>query len=327
MKTIQFREAIAQAMSEEMRRDKTIYLMGEEVAEYNGAYKASKGMLDEFGDKRVIDTPISEAGFSGIGVGSTMTGNRPIIEYMTFNFALVGIDQIINNAAKIRQMSGGQFNCPIVFRGPTASAGQLAATHSQAFESWYANCPGLKVIVPSNPYDAKGLLKSAIRDDDPVIFMESEQMYGDKGEVPDGEYTLPIGVADIKRSGDDVTLVSFGKILKEGIKAANELEKEGIKVELIDLRTIRPLDYQTIFESVKKTNRLVILEESWPFGNISTEITYQVQNHVFDFLDAPIEKINTADTPAPYSPVLLAEWLPNFKDVIKAVRKVMYIAK
>tara|TARA_A100001011_G_C14321123_1_gene850700 strand:+ start:10106 stop:11089 length:984 start_codon:yes stop_codon:yes gene_type:complete len=327
MKTIQFREAIAQAMSEEMRRDKTIYLMGEEVAEYNGAYKASKGMLDEFGDKRVIDTPISEAGFSGIGVGSTMTGNRPIIEYMTFNFALVGIDQIINNAAKIRQMSGGQFNCPIVFRGPTASAGQLAATHSQAFESWYANCPGLKVIVPSNPYDAKGLLKSAIRDDDPVIFMESEQMYGDKGEVPDGEYTLPIGVADIKRSGDDVTLVSFGKILKEGIKAAIELEKEGIKVELIDLRTIRPLDYQTIFESVKKTNRLVILEESWPFGNISTEITYQVQNHVFDYLDAPIEKINTADTPAPYSPVLLAEWLPNFKDVIKAVRKVMYIAK
>ena len=327
MKTIQFREAISQAMSEEMRRDKTIYLMGEEVAEYNGAYKASKGMLDEFGDKRVIDTPISEAGFSGIGVGSTMTGNRPIIEYMTFNFALVGIDQIINNAAKIRQMSGGQFNCPIVFRGPTASAGQLAATHSQAFESWYANCPGLKVIVPSNPYDAKGLLKSAIRDDDPVIFMESEQMYGDKGEVPDGEYTLPIGVADIKLSGDDVTIVSFGKILKEGIKAATELEKEGIKVELIDLRTIRPLDYKTIFESVKKTNRLVILEESWPFGNISTEITYQVQNHVFDYLDAPIEKINTADTPAPYSPVLLAEWLPNFKDVIKAVKKVMYITK
>ena len=327
MKIIQFREAIAQAMSEEMRRDKTIYLMGEEVAEYNGAYKASKGMLDEFGDKRVIDTPISEAGFSGVGVGSTMTGNRPIIEYMTFNFALVGIDQIINNAAKIRQMSGGQFSCPIVFRGPTASAGQLAATHSQAFESWDANCPGLKVIVPSNPYDAKGLLKSAIRDDAPVIFMESEQMYGDKGEVPEGEYTLPIGVADVKRSGKDVTLVSFGKILKEGVKAAEELEKEGIEVELIDLRTIRPLDYQTIFDSVKKTNRLVILEESWPFGNISTEITYQVQNHVFDYLDAPIEKINTADTPAPYSPVLLKEWLPNFKDVVKAVKKVMYIVK
>ena len=325
MKIIQFREAIAQAMSEEMRRDESIYLMGEEVAEYNGAYKASKGMLEEFGEKRVIDTPISEAGFSGIGVGSTMTGNRPIIEYMTFNFALVGIDQIINNAAKIRQMSGGQFPCPIVFRGPTASAGQLAATHSQAFESWYANCPGLKVIVPSNPYDAKGLLKSAIRDDDPVIFMESEQMYGDKGEVPEGEYTLPIGVADVKRVGKDITLVSFGKILKEALKASDELHKEGIDVEIIDLRTIRPLDYKTIFESVKKTNRLVILEESWPFGNISTEITYQVQNEIFDYLDAPIEKINTADTPAPYSPVLLSEWLPNYKDVIKAIKKVMYV--
>ena len=324
MKTIQFRQAIAEAMSEEMRRDDTIYLMGEEVAEYNGAYKASKGMLDEFGAKRVIDTPISELGFSGIGVGSTMTGNRPIIEYMTFNFALVGIDQIINNAAKIRQMSGGQFPCPIVFRGPTGSAGQLAATHSQAFESWYANCPGLKVIVPSNPYDAKGLLKSAIRDDDPVIFMESEQMYGDKGEVPEGEYTLPIGVAEIKRSGKDVTLVSFGKILKEALHAAEELAKEGIDCEVIDLRTIRPLDYDTIFESVKKTNRLVILEESWPFGNISTEITYQVQNQIFDYLDAPVEKIITADTPAPYSPVLLKEWLPDYKDVIKAIKRVMY---
>jgi len=324
MKTIQFREAIAQAMTEEMRRDPSIYLMGEEVAEYNGAYKASKGMLDEFGAKRVIDTPISELGFSGIGVGSTMTGNRPIIEFMTFNFALVGIDQIINNAAKIRQMSGGQFPCPIVFRGPTGSAGQLAATHSQAFESWYANCPGLKVIVPSNPYDAKGLLKAAIRDDDPVIFMESEQMYGDKGEVPEGEYTLPIGVADIKRKGTSVTIVSFGKILKEALKAAETLAKENIECEVIDLRTIRPLDYQTIFESVKKTNRLVILEESWPFGNISTEITYQVQNQIFDYLDAPIEKINTADTPAPYSPVLLNEWLPNEGDVIKAVKKVLY---
>ena len=324
MKTIQFREAIAQAMSEEMRRDDTIYLMGEEVAEYNGAYKASKGMLDEFGEKRVIDTPISEAGFSGIGVGSTMTGNRPIIEFMTFNFALVGIDQIVNNAAKIRQMSGGQFPCPIVFRGPTGSAGQLGATHSQAFESWYSNCPGLKVIVPSNPYDAKGLLKSAIRDNDPVIFMESEQMYGDKGEVPEGEYTLPLGVADIKRSGKDVTLVTYGKMLKEAFKASEELIKEGIDTEIIDLRTIRPMDYEAIFESVKKTNRLVILEESWPFGNISTEITYQVQNEIFDYLDAPIEKINTADTPAPYSPVLLKEWLPNHDDVIKAVKKVMY---
>ena len=324
MKTLQFRQAIAEAMSEEMRRDESIYLMGEEVAEYNGAYKASKGMLDEFGDKRVIDTPISELGFAGIGVGSTMTGNRPIIEFMTFNFALVGIDQIINNAAKIRQMSGGQFPCPIVFRGPTASAGQLAATHSQAFESWYANCPGLKVIVPSNPYDAKGLLKAAIRDDDPVIFMESEQMYGDKGEVPEDEYILPIGVADIKRKGTDETIVSFGKIIKEAYKAADQLSEEGISCEIIDLRTVRPMDHQTIFESVKKTNRLVILEEAWPFGNVATEITYQVQSHLFDYLDAPIEKINTADTPAPFSPVLLEEWLPNSGDVIKAVKKVLY---
>ena len=324
MREIQFREAICEAMSEEMRLDESIYLMGEEVAEYNGAYKASKGMLDEFGDKRVIDTPISELGFAGIGVGSTMTGNRPIIEFMTFNFALVGIDQIINNAAKIRQMSGGQFPCPIVFRGPTGSAGQLAATHSQAFESWYANCPGLKVIVPSNPYDAKGLLKSAIRDNDPVIFMESEQMYGDKGEVPEEEYLIPIGKAEIKVSGKDVTLVSFGKILKQAQIAVDKLKEDGIEVELIDLRTIRPLDVDTILESVKKTNRLVILEESWPFGNISTEITYQVQNQIFDYLDAPIEKINTADTPAPYSPVLLAEWLPNSEDVIKSIKKVMY---
>ncbi len=324
MRIIQFREAICEAMSEEMRLDQTIYLMGEEVAEYNGAYKASKGMLDEFGEKRVIDTPISELGFSGIGVGSTMTGNRPIIEFMTFNFALVGIDQIINNAAKIRQMSGGQFPCPIVFRGPTGSAGQLAATHSQAFESWYANCPGLKVIVPSNPYDAKGLLKSAIRDNDPIIFMESEQMYGDKGEVPEEEYLIPIGKAEVKITGKDVTIVSFGKIMKEAIKAIEELKKDGIQAELIDLRTIRPLDINTILESVKKTNRLVILEESWPFGNISTEITYQVQNQIFDYLDAPIEKINTADTPAPYSPVLLAEWIPNSKDVVKSVKKVLY---
>ena len=324
MRTIQFREAVCEAMSEEMRTDESIFLMGEEVAEYNGAYKASKGMLDEFGPKRVIDTPISELGFAGVAIGSTMTGNRPIVEYMTFNFSLVGIDQIINNAAKIRQMSGGQFNCPIVFRGPTASAGQLAATHSQAFENWFANTPGLKVIVPSNPYDAKGLLKSAIRDDDPVIFMESEQMYGDKGEVPDGEYTIPIGVAEIKREGTDVTIVSFGKIIKEAYKAADELDKENISCEIIDLRTVRPMDHETILNSVKKTNRLVILEEAWPFGNVATEITFQVQSQAFDYLDAPIEKINTADTPAPYSPVLLKEWLPNSEDIIKAVKKVLY---
>ena len=324
MREIQFREAIYESMSEEMRRDETVYLMGEEVAEYNGAYKASKGMLDEFGDTRVIDTPISELGFAGIGVGSTMTGNRPIIEFMTFNFSLVGIDQIINNAAKIRQMSSGQFPCPIVFRGPTGSAGQLAATHSQAFDNWFANCPGLKVIVPSNPYDAKGLLKSAIRDNDPVIFMESEQMYGDKGQVPEEEYTIPIGEAEVKKHGSDVTVVSFGKIIKEVFKASEKLSEENIDIEIIDLRTIRPLDIETIIKSVKKTNRLVIVEEAWPFGNVSTEISHQIQNKCFDYLDAPIEKLNTADTPAPYSPVLLAEWLPNQSDVIKSVKKVLY---
>ncbi len=324
MRTIQFREAICEAMSEEMRHDDTIYLIGEEVAEYNGAYKASKGMLDEFGPKRVIDAPIAELGFAGIAVGSAMNGNRPIVEFMTFNFSLVGIDQIINNAAKMRQMSGGQFNIPIVFRGPTASAGQLAATHSQAFESWYANCPGLKVVVPANAYDAKGLLKAAIRDNDPVIFMESEQMYGDKSEVPEGEYILPLGVADVKREGTDVTIVTFGKILKEAFLAADELAKEGISCEIIDLRTVRPLDYDTVLNSVKKTNRLVVLEEAWPFGSVASEITYMVQEKAFDYLDAPIQRITTADTPAPYSPALLKEWLPNAQDVIKAVKKVMY---
>ena len=324
MRTIQFREAICEAMSEEMRRDDKVYLMGEEVAEYNGAYKASKGMLDEFGPKRVIDTPIAELGFAGIAVGSAMNGLRPIVEFMTFNFSLVGIDQIINNAAKMRQMSAGQFNMPMVFRGPSGSAGQLAATHSQSFENWFANTPGLKVVVPSNPYDAKGLLKSAIRDNDPVIFMESEQMYGDKGEVPEGEYTIPLGVADIKREGSDVTIVSFGKIIKEAYKAADELAKEGISCEVIDLRTIRPMDENAILNSVKKTNRLVILEEAWPFASVSSEITYFVQEKAFDFLDAPIQRITTADTPAPFSPELLKEWLPNANDVIKAVKKVMY---
>jgi len=325
MKTLQFRQAICEAMSEEMRRDESIFLIGEEVAEYNGAYKASKGMLDEFGAKRVIDSPIAELGFTGISVGAAMNGNRPIVEFMTFNFALVGIDQIINNAAKIRQMSGGQLNCPIVFRGPTGSAGQLGATHSQAFENWFANTPGLKVVIPSNPYDAKGLLKAAIRDDDPVIFMESEQMYGDKMEVPEGEYIIPIGVADIKREGTDVTIVSFGKIIKEAYKAADVLEKEGISCEILDMRTVRPMDFEAIFTSVKKTNRLVILEEAWPFASISSEITFQVQENIFDHLDGPIRRITTADTPAAYSPVLLEEWLPNFNDVVKAVKDVLYI--
>ena len=324
MREIQFREAVCEAMSEEMRRDSSIYLMGEEVAEYNGAYKASKGMLDEFGDKRVIDTPISELGFSGIGVGSAMNGLRPIIEFMTFNFSLVAIDQIISNAAKMRQMSGGQFPIPIVFRGPTASAGQLGATHSQALESWYANCPGLKVVVPSNPYDAKGLLKSAIRDNDPVIFMESEQMYGDKGEVPEGEYLIPMGVAEVKRKGIDVTVVSFGKIIKEAYKAADELAEQGIEAEIIDLRTVRPIDYDTILESVKKTNRLVVLEESWPLGSIATEIAFKIQKDAFDFLDAPIKRVTCLDTPMAYAPTLVEAFLPNKEKLIEAVKEVTY---
>ena len=325
MRTIQFREAICEAMSEEMRRDESIYLMGEEVAEYNGAYKASKGMLAEFGEKRVIDTPIAELGFTGIAVGSAMNGCRPIVEYMTFNFALVGIDQIINNAAKIRQMSGGQWSCPIVFRGPTGSAGQLGATHSQALESWFANTPGLKVVVPSNPYDAKGLLKTAIQDNDPVIFMESEQMYGDKMEIPEEEYYIPIGKADIKRAGTDVTLVSFGKIMKMALQAAEDLEKEGISVEVIDLRTVRPLDYDTVLESVKKTNRLVILEEAWPLGSIATEITYMVQQKAFDYLDAPIKRITTPDAPAPYSAPLFADWFPKLEKVKEEIKNALYI--
>ena len=325
MREIQFREALREALSEEMRRDEKVFLMGEEVAQYDGAYKVSQGMLAEFGEKRVIDTPIAELGFAGIGVGAAMNGLRPVIEFMTFNFSLVAIDQVINSAAKMMSMSGGQFPMPIVFRGPTASAGQLSSQHSQAFESWYANCPGLKVIVPSNPADAKGLLKSAIRDNDPVIFMESEQMYGDKGMVPDGEYLIPIGVADIKRRGTDVTIVSFGKIIKAAYKAADELAKEGINAEIIDLRSVRPIDYKTVIESVKRTNRLVIVEEAWPLSSISTEITYMVQKHAFDYLDAPILRVTSADVPLPYAPTLIEASLPNAERVIIAVKQTMYM--
>ena len=314
-------------MNEEMRRDDKIFLMGEEVAEYNGAYKVSKGMLAEFGPKRIIDTPIAELGFAGIGVGAASNGLRPIIEFMTFNFSLVAIDQIINSAAKLHSMSGGQYSVPIVFRGPTASAGMLSSQHSQAFENWFANCPGLKVVVPSNPYDAKGLLKSAIRDDDPTIFMESEQMYGDKGEVPEGEYIIPIGLADIKKPGTDVTIVSFGKIFKVAMAAAKELEAEGISAEVIDLRTVRPIDYNTVIESIKKTNRLVIVEEAWPLASISREITYKIQKDAFDYLDAPIKAITTADTPLPYAPTLIEASLPNVIRTVKAVKEAMYINK
>ncbi|MEI9918206.1 MAG: pyruvate dehydrogenase complex E1 component subunit beta [Bacteroidota bacterium] len=324
MREIQFREALREAMVEEMRRDAKVLLMGEEVAEYNGAYKVSQGMLDEFGPDRILDTPISELGFAGVGVGAAMNGIRPIVEFMTFNFSLVAIDQIINSAAKIYNMSGGQYNCPIVFRGPTGNAGQLAAQHSQNFENWYANTPGLKVVVPYTPYDAKGLLKTSIRDNDPVIFMESEVMYGDKGEVPTEEYLIPLGKADIKRAGTDVTIVSFGKIMKVALAAAAELEKEGISAEVVDLRTVRPIDYETVVESVKKTNRLVIVEEAWPLASISTEITYHVQKHAFDYLDAPVHRITNFDAPLPYAPTLIEAILPNVAKTVKAVKEVMY---
>ncbi|MCP3660693.1 MAG: pyruvate dehydrogenase complex E1 component subunit beta [Bacteroidetes bacterium] len=323
MRQIQFREAIKEAMSEEMRRDKSIFLMGEEVAEYDGAYKASQGMLKEFGSKRVIDTPISELGFAGLGIGASMNDLRPIIEFMTFNFSLVAIDQVINSAAKMSIMSGGQYTIPIVFRGPTGSAGSLGSQHSQNFENWYANCPGLKVVVPSNPHDAKGLLKSSIRDNDPVIFMESEQMYGDKGEVSEEEYLIPIGKAIIKKAGKDITIVSFGKVMKLVWQVSEILAKENIDIEVIDLHTIRPLDIETIIESVKKTNRLVIVEEAWPLASIASEIAYQVQKNAFDYLDAPIKKINNLDIPLPFSPALVEEVLPNIKRILEAVKSVL----
>ncbi len=324
MREIQFREALREAMSEEMRRDANVFLMGEEVAEYNGAYKVSQGMLDEFGAGRVIDTPIAELGFAGIGIGAAMNGLRPIIEFMTFNFSLVAIDQIINSAAKMLSMSGGQYGVPIVFRGPTGNAGQLAAQHSQNFENWYANTAGLKVVVPSNPYDAKGLLKTAIRDDDPVIFMESEVMYGDKGQVPEGEYLIPIGVADIKKEGNDVTVVSFGKMMKVALQAASEVAKEGISAEVIDLRSVRPIDYATVIKSVQKTNRLVIVEEAWPLSSIATDIAFNIQRHAFDYLDAPILRVNSMDVPLPYAPTLIEAVLPNVKRTIDAIHRVLY---
>ncbi|ODS83401.1 MAG: pyruvate dehydrogenase [Cytophagaceae bacterium SCN 52-12] len=325
MAVIAFRDAIRDAMSEEMRRDKNIFLMGEEVAEYNGAYKASQGMLAEFGPDRVIDTPIAELGFAGIGIGAAANGLRPIIEFMTFNFSLVAIDQIINGAAKMLSMSGGQYSAPIVFRGPTGNAGQLGAQHSQNFENWFANTPGLKVVVPANPYDAKGLLKSSIRDNDPVIFMESELMYGDKMEVPEDEYLLPLGKADIKKEGNDVTIVSFGKMIPRVVlPAIDELEKEGISVELIDLRTVRPIDYAAVVASVKKTNRLVVVEEAWPLAAISSEIAYHVQRYAFDYLDAPVIRVNSRDVPLPYAPTLIEEILPNVKRTVEAVKAVLY---
>ena len=323
-RVLTLRDALNEGMREEMRRDDSVFLMGEEVAQYNGAYKVSRGMLDEFGPERVIDTPIAELGFAGIGVGAAMNGLRPIVEFMTWNFAVLAFDQIVNNAAKTLSQSAGQFKCPIVFRGPSGSAGQLAQQHSQTFESWLANCPGLKVISCIDPHDMKGLIKSSIRDDDPICFMESESMYGFKGEVPEEEYLVPIGKAAIRKEGNDVTIVSFNKMMEVAKSAATELEKEGISAEVIDLRTIRPLDHKTIVDSVKKTNRLVVVDESWPFAGVSAEIAYEVQKYAFDYLDAPVTRVNSADTSLPYAPTLVEAYLPNPARVISAVKSVMY---
>ncbi|MEL7220578.1 MAG: pyruvate dehydrogenase complex E1 component subunit beta [Bacteroidota bacterium] len=320
------RDALREAMIEEMRRDESVFLMGEEVAAYNGAYKVSKGMLDEFGPKRVIDTPIAELGFAGIGVGAAMNGLRPIVEFMTWNFAVLAFDQIVNNAAKTLSQSAGQFGCPIVFRGPSGSAGQLGQQHSQMFESWLANTPGLKVISCTDPADAKGLLKSAIRDNDPVCVMESELLYGYEGEVPEGEYLVPIGKAAVRKEGTDITLVSFNKMMLPVMEAAEKLEAEGISSEVIDLRTIRPLDHHTIVESVKKTNRLVVVDESWPFAGVSSEVAYEVQKYAFDYLDAPVIRVNAADTSLSYSAPFVEEFLPNATKIIKAVKEVAYVS-
>jgi len=325
MRVIQFREALREAMNEEMRSNENVFLLGEEVAEYNGAYKVSQGMLDEFGEKRIIDTPIAELGFAGIAVGAAMNGLRPIVEFMTWNFAILAADQIINSAAKMLQMSGGQYNVPIVFRGGNGQAGQLAATHSQSFEAFYAHVPGLKVVTPSNPYDAKGLLKASIRDDNPIVFMESEKMYGDKGEVPEGEYIIPIGKANIVQEGSDVTIVSFGKIMKTAIAGAEILEREhNISVEVIDLRTIRPMDTETVVNSIKKTNRCLVLEESWPVASISSELAYQIQRNAFDYLDAPVQRLTQSDTPFPFAKELMEAALPNEGDVVRAVKELLY---
>lgn len=325
-RTITLRDALREAMSEEMRRDENVFLMGEEVAEYNGAYKVSKGMLDEFGAKRVIDTPISELGFAGIGVGAAMNGLRPIIEFMTWNFAVLAFDQIVNNAAKTVSQSAGQFHCPIVFRGPSGSAGQLGQQHSQTFESWMANVPGLKVISCIDPKDAKGLMKSAIRDNDPVCIMESEVLYGLTGEVPEDEYLTPIGKAAIRTEGTDVTLVSFNKLMIPTLEAQKELAKEGISAEVIDLRTIRPMDHATILNSVKKTNRIIVVDECWPFAGVSAEVAYIVQKHAFDYLDAPVVRLNSKDVSLPYAPTLVEAYLPTTEEIVKAAKEVMYVS-
>ncbi|HUI31223.1 MAG TPA: pyruvate dehydrogenase complex E1 component subunit beta [Candidatus Acidoferrales bacterium] len=324
MPEITFREAINQAISEEMERDDSVFVVGEEVAQYQGAYKVTQGLLQRFGPQRVLDAPISESGFTGLGVGAAMVGLRPIVEVMTFNFSLVAFDQIINNAAKMRHMSGGQLKVPLVIRGPNGPAHQLAATHSQALESMYAHVPGLKVVLPGTPKDAKGLLKSAIRDDNPVIFMESEVMYGMKGEVPEGEYTVPLGKTDLKREGKDITIVAYGKMLGAALNAAESLSKDGIEAEILDPMTVRPLDDQPLIDSVKKTNRCVVVTESWPFASVGSEISFRISSKAFDYLDAPVELVSSEDVPMPYSKVLEHEVLPTPQKVIDAAMRALY---
>lgn len=325
MPEIQYREALNQAMAEEMRRDEKVFLMGEEVGFYHGAYKVSKGLMEEFGEKRVVDTPIVEEGFAGIGIGAAMVGLRPIIEFMTWNFSLVAIDQLINSAAKLRYMSGGQVKLPIVFRGPGGAAHMLAAQHSQALESYYCHVPGLKVVAPATPYDAKGLLKSAIRDDNPVLVFESELLYGTKGEVPEGEYTIPIGVADIKRQGTDVTIVAWSKMLFQALEAAEALAQEGISAEVIDPRTLRPLDEDAIIASVRKTHRLVVVQEGWPYCGVAAEIACRVYEKSFDWLDAPVKRVTNMDVPMPYAKNLEKMVLPSAEKIVTAVRGVLYL--
>lgn len=326
MAVMTMRDALNLALKEELARDNSVFLMGEEVAEYQGAYKVTRGLLEEFGPKRIIDTPITELGFAGLGVGAAMAGLRPVIEFMTFNFSILATDQIINSAAKMLYMSGGQYKVPIVFRGPGGSAYQVSSQHSQALESWYAYFPGLKVVMPSTPADAKGLLKSAIRDDDPVIFIEQERMYGMKGEVPEDEdFTIPLGVAEVKREGTDATIIARSLLVPTALKAAEELEKQGVSCEVIDPRTIRPLDIDTIIESVRKTNRVVVAEESHPFCGVAAEISAEINERAFDYLDAPVKRVSGADVPMPYAKNLEQMAIPDVARVVAAVREVSYL--
>ena len=324
MRELTYREALREAMTEEMERDERVFLMGEEVGHYNGAYKVSEGLLDRFGERRVVDTPIAETGFAGVGIGAAMVGLRPIVEFMTWNFSLCAYDQLVNNAAKLRYMSGGQITLPIVFRGPGGAAHQLAAQHSQAVESLYAYVPGLKVVAPSTPADAKSLLKTAIRDDNPVIFIEGEVLYGRKGPMSEGDRPIPLGRAEIKRSGTDVTVVAWSKMLHVALAAADELAKDGVELEVLDPRTLRPLDDRLIFESVKKTNRCIIVEEGWPFAGLGAEIAYRLMKEGFDFLDAPVVRVTGEDVPMPYAKNLEHEVFPNVEKVVRAVRGVLY---